>query len=157
MKVLTIFFKIDKPEKKNKIKIFNPEFVIKFKTKLKVIYRNKIYDLKNDSLPFEKNTNNLKLKLLLLDNNFNFGEMLKQFDSSFEYIKNNNNILPKSYFSNLPKFKYKLKENDKSNYIKIFGNKFVANNKNRFIILYNKNISIKRKFFKRIYRCKKYI
>ena len=140
MKVITIFFKIDNSEKMKKIKIFKPEFVIKFKTKIKVIYRNKIYDLKNDSLPFEKNTNILKLKLLLLDNNLNFGEMLEQFDSPFEYIKNNEYILPKSFFSNLPKFKYKLEENDKSNYIKIFGNKFVANNKNRFIILYNNKI-----------------
>ena len=138
MKFVTIFFKIDRHRYKNSITIFTSFFVNKYKKKYKIIHRNKIYDLTSEFPKPDKKSDKLKLKLLILDDCLNFGDILSSCDESLEYIINTNDIFPESVINALPRLKYKIKSDDKS--IRLFGDKFVNHNQKKFIILYNNKI-----------------
>ena len=62
MDILTLIYKIQKDEKI--IKIFNPNFVKKYKSRFKIIYENKIYDLQSEFIVKQNNITKLKIKLI---------------------------------------------------------------------------------------------
>ena len=139
MKVFKLFYPI---EKKNNIKfseIFKPNFFQKFGHKCKIIHNNKITNFQSEII-IDDNDNNskeLKLKLILFDNIPGHGNIFNYFPQSMtfhaikiyepnfdkykEYLNSSFTEISKMIYLNKPK----------SGRIKIFGEKYVKNNKGR--------------------------
>ena len=148
-----------------KLKIFNEEFVDKYKSKCKIVYRNKIYPLQSEffindkiSLHGLKNSkeryNILGIKLLSfvdISNINNITKGCKYFDSFLE--ENQKFKINIDTFYKLPQFlvyqtfKLVYKIDQKANKIKIFGNIFVKENKNKCFFKYKEKIFPLQEYF----------
>ena len=101
---IRIIYKIDKT--KDKIKIFNEEFVQKYKNKCKIIYENKEHKLKEELETKKIQKNKIEIKLKGIENINNISGMLYQCNSLFslpnvsKWNKNNDiekiNLISKS-------------------------------------------------------------
>ena len=78
---IRIIYKIDKT--KDKIKIFNEEFVQKYKNKCKIIYENKEHKLKEELETKKIQKNKIEIKLKGIENINNISGMLYQCNSLF--------------------------------------------------------------------------
>ena len=130
-KTIILFFKINQKEKG--IIVFTKKFAIKNKDKIKLIYDNKIFDLRS-MLPIGNHKFRIKIKLLLLSDILYIGEILKNFETSLEYIINDN-IFPPSIFYKFPKLVYNAKGEDDN--IKMFDENFVGLNFQMMILYEN--------------------
>ena len=137
MKVFSFAFRIH--ENENVGKLFKPNLMKKLKNS-KLIFDNKIYNIENDFPVMDKKIKILNFKLLLLNKIPNFLEIIEGCTLQIEYIKNNENLFSKLAIDQLPKISYENDESYLSEEIKIFGNDFVKNNKNKFFILYENKI-----------------
>ena len=141
---ITLFFQ--NHNLKKDIIIFSRRFVAKHKKKIKIIFDNKIFDLKS-RLPFGLHKERIKIKLLLLSDILYFGEILRNIELTLEYIKNNNNIFPPSIVHKFPKLVYDTKYNDEDgDDIRIFKGSFVGANYNIRILYKNKIFRIREYF-----------
>ena len=141
-KTITLFFKIN--EKEKGINVFKKKFAVKNKDKIKIIYDNKIFDLRR-VLPIRCDKSRIKIKLLLLSDILYIGEILKNLETSFKYIINNN-IFPPSIFYKFPKLVYNTKgEGDN---VEIFGESFVGWNFDMMILYKNRIFPIETNFKK---------
>ena len=163
---------------KNKEKreiLFPIDFLRENKHKYKVIYKNKLYPLRNLSFDLEKNNKNSDCKLLYLLEDENF-EKKSEYKIAQKYKKIEKNIIkiPNIYdpeeenkfdleINNIQKVKFNYfpnlefifydsyyisyKKNIKNDKIKIFGKNFVKNNKDKCIIIYNNIIYFLTEFF----------
>ena len=144
MKVYELIYSIKKRQKK--IKIFNPDFVEKYKNKFKIVYNSKIYPLKSK---FDNNANNIsekfKIKLITFSNLPEQGFILFGIDSLIQFYKCKINktrskeykeIIERNFEISKMTYKINLKENN----IKIFGKNFVKRNKEKCKIVYKNNI-----------------
>ena len=131
--------KIFKLKDKEDIKeIFKGEYFKKNKNKFKIVYNNKIYSSYNDIQIPENEINHSKIKLISLYNYKNDG-IFDKFKENYNYKRNNNkyNIYLKSSLHGFSQIAYII-NNDKK--IRIFGEDFVENNKDKCIIIYKDNI-----------------
>ena len=117
------------------------KFAIKHKKELKIIYDNKIYDLKS-TLPLGDHYDRIrKIKLLLLSDNLYFIELLSNIKLSLEYIINDDNIFPPSIVHKFPKHIYNTKvEDDDGNGIKLIDGSFLGTNLGKIILILYENI-----------------
>ena len=121
MKTITLYLKIDKEQKG--LTVFKKEFEEKYKDKIKIIYDNKIFDLKS-VLPIWRYTYSIKVKLLLLSDIFYIGEILKDLKAPLFYLRNDN-IVPPLIYDKFPKLVYNTDDSDIEESIKIFDDSFV--------------------------------
>ena len=142
MVVLIMIFSITK--KGNIINIFKNDFVKKNKGKYRIIYNNKLLPLQTKLICRDQRANKLKIQLICYNDNLNIYDLMKGCESLSEFYAS------KLYKHNVFKFqalkffifnwsiilytKFKPKEK-----IKIFGENFVKNNRDKcMIMLYNK-------------------
>ena len=128
MVVIIFQFKIEEKDINKKIVFFKPNLMKKIK-KSKIIYKNRMYDVRRVYMAFSKKTKKVKLKLLLLNKISNFREIINGCTLPIEYIKNNDYIFPESDVNLLPKLTYKNDENIMDDKLRIFGQDFVKENK----------------------------
>ena len=137
-------------ENKNKINIFNKDFVKKYKDSFKIIYMKKEYPLCEYLLVNEKTTE-IRIKLISKENILlPFNEMFKGCDLLYKFYEiptneKNSNNRDKYLCYEILKLVYKIKPFD--NKIKIFGENFVNNNKNKCFIKYSEEIFPLKEFF----------
>ena len=134
-KTITLFFKIKEWEK-GKI-VFTKEFAEKHKNKIKIIYKNKIFDLKS-ILPIGCDKDSIKIKLLLLSDILYFGKIIENLEQPLEYLINDN-IFPESILNKFPKLVYNAHGEDYQN-ISLFGKCFVGMNLYIIMLLYKNKI-----------------
>jgi surface protein len=130
MKTITLFFTINKREKG--LIVFKKEFAEKYKNKIKIIYDNKIFDLKS-VLPCGSDKYSIKVKLLLLSDILYFSKIIDNLEYLPEHLYNDN-IFPESILYKFPKLVYDtLGEDD---YISLFNKGFAFMNFNKIMLLY---------------------
>ena len=113
-------------KKKQKIKLFDPEFVEKYKNICKIIYNNKLYPLHYE-FRFKRKKRKKKEKIKI---------KLRTFNEIPDSEKIN---LLKYSFNDLSLISYDL-HNLSDDKIRIFGEKFVNINKDKAAIIYKDNI-----------------
>ena len=157
MKIHKITYSI-KPNKK-KIKMFNPGFVDKYKYQCKIIFNNKLYPLQSEFEINDMKIENLKIKLICFVFIHDFIIYKEDISECEHYItkkykrKNRKYVqILKCRLYNMPKMVYTLKKENKNakeeeKKIKIFGDDFVKNNKDKCIILYKNEIFPLQKYF----------
>ena len=144
MKVFKLIYPI---EGSKKIRVFDPVFVKKNKSKFKILYNNKIYPLQSEFEIPDKKFNKLKIKLICYTDKYQMNyialesESFKLYERK-NYAKKNMNIyrytdILKSSIHEILKLIYKIGfEEQEQKQIQIFGEKFVRNNMNKCIIIY---------------------
>ncbi len=132
-------------KKKQKIKLFDPEFVEKYKNICKIIFNNKLYPLHYE-FRFKRKKKKKKEKIKIKLKTFNEipdSEKINliNFKENKKYKKNNNKYSEylKYSFNDLSLISYDL-HNLSDDKIRIFGEKFVNNNKDKAAIIYKDNI-----------------
>ena len=121
--------------------IFIEKYAKKYNIRLKIIYKNKLYQLKG-KFPKEEN-NSIKFKIISFGNKIACNKLFKEFKNEIEFneLKKNcfrcSNVLE---FSVDQIFKLVYKINKENENIKLFGEEFVENNKNDYNIIYNNKI-----------------
>ena len=153
MKIYKITYLIKETEKENKIKIFNPHFVRKYKKFCKLIYNGKVVPLKSEFIIEGKNQTILEFKLICFTNIPDISDIFKGCES-FSDIKEVKNIKKDDYIYHnqlnysiyqMSKMVYSIKPlQDK---IKIFGKNFVNNNSDKCIIIYQDSVFSLNEFF----------
>ena len=146
------FFKEEEEGFKKSVKLF----VEKSKNRYKIIYKHKIYPLQS-VFKFIKNKNeNIMIKLICYNHNSDINKIKKDFQTNIdveieeiEKIKKNMNMYNiidyLFYTSNeIQKLIYKIGDEDT---IKIFGEQFVSNNKNKCSIIYKDKIMPLQSYF----------
>ena len=160
MIILVIIF--PKKDNTNKIQIFNPYFVQKNKNKYKIIYKNKVLQLKSEFLIKDKKISKLKIELICLADIFLNYDLIKgirpfiaiypskiskrnlykfknwQFISYVNWSIIEYNAKPQiSYNFNIFNIDFNnLMSRPKIEKIKVFGEIFVKNNRDKCLILY---------------------
>ena len=142
-----------KANEKN-IKILDPDFVVKYKLRCKIIYKNRKCPLKSIFDIVEYNIKQFQIKLIFYCKVPSTSEIIKNcafFKEclySKKYTKNNIKYSQYINFSLFGIFKmvYKLEQNQSE--IKIFGEKFINNNKNNCIISYKNKYLPLQKFIR---------
>ena len=151
MKIFQISYPIKNSE--TKIKIFNHNFTLKIRNKCKVIYKNKIYPFNNE-FEIEDETNKvLKIKLICYFNIYDINNIKNECESPIQF-KEINNKKRNNIFTEFSKLSvhdmstiiYKIPKNEDS-IIKIFGENFVKNNKDKYIIIYKNKIFPLKEYF----------
>ena len=127
MSIISFAFRIDEELVNSRIKLFKPSLMKKL-SKSKIIYYNKIIDIRTFIFIPKNESKILKIKLLILNKIPRFLEIVKNCNLPIEYIKNNDCIFSKYVISRLPKISYKNNENNSENKIKIFGTNFLKFN-----------------------------
>ena len=163
MVTFVIIFQIK--ENNRKVYLFKPYFFVKYKNRCKMIYKNKIFPLKfSVSI---KRAGKLKIELMFYNDDAYLEDIVKGCISFSEiyliniyknYIKKFKKIRCRfwnwsgmEYLTSTPQDKLDILKNDFSSIIKtgkipklkkikIFGEKFVENNKNKCFIVYNNRI-----------------
>ena len=146
MVVIIFQFKIEEKDINKKIVFFKPNLMKKI-IKSKIIYKNRMYDVRRVYMAFSKKTKKVKLKLLLLNKISNFREIINGCTLPIDYIKNNDYIFPESDVNLLPKLTYKNDENIMDDKLRIFGQDFVKENKQKYLILCKDRIFFQYKEF----------
>ena len=143
MDILTLIYKIQKDGKI--IKIFNPNFVKKYKSRFKIIYENKIYDLQSEFIVKQNNITKLKIKLIHFNIHLNIKSITEGCKSFIGYKKNKNNLKKNIKYNQIDTYRkytvldkyfivYQIKPYEKE--VKIFGEEFVNINRNNCRIVY---------------------
>ena len=144
MKVFEIIYSVK--QNKNRIKIFNNDFIRKYKNGSKLIYKGKIFPITSEFPITDKNTKKLKIKLITLrkipDDIFLYCNQVNQFNKQRIYKITNDEI---KHIVNIQKLIYKINLN--KNKIRIFNNKFVNNNKNKCNLIYKNRIFPLKEYF----------
>ena len=146
MKMIKLFYKID--DNKIKIKLFNEDYVKRKKIKFKIICNNKLYPFKEE-YAFSKNKSELlKIKILLFSQINNLSTLIKNFKplpidhfvTIYKYRTRRNNYYEylKGSIYSFSMITYKFYR--KQTYTRIFGEKFVENNKDKCAIIYQNGI-----------------
>ena len=147
MLIVTIIYPIKDNERK--IKIFNPNFVKKNKKYCKFIYKNKILPLQTELIINDKNLDKIKIKLVCFCKNIEILNLIngcESFNKVYKYEKDkngNDNIKIPFYNSSLMLYANSPNEG----IIKIFGEEFIKNNKNKCIIIYKNKIYPLKEYF----------
>ena len=147
MLIVTIIYPIK--DKERKIKIFNPNFVKKNKKYCKFIYKNKILPLQTELIANDKNIDKIKIKLVCFCKNIEILNLIngcESFNKLYKYEKDkngNDNIKIPFYNSSLMLYANSPNEGK----IKIFGEEFIKNNKNKCIIIYKNKIYPLKEYF----------
>ena len=128
MKTITLFFTINEGEKG--LIVFKKEFAEKHKNKIKIIYDNKIFDLKS-VLPYGHHESSIKVKLLLFSDFLYFGKIIDNLEYPPEHLYNDN-IFPESILYKFPKLVYDTLGEDDD--ISLFNESFA--NSNEIMLLY---------------------
>ena len=118
-------------------------FINTYKKRIKVIYKNQIYNL--NIIKKWYSIINIYPKLTIISF-VDLQDLILKFENSGilfikeknRAIKINSNILPKKLIYNIFKMEYKISQNE--DMIKIFGETFVQNNKDKCLIIYRNNI-----------------
>ena len=153
MVVITFIFRINENMIRKSITFFKPDLINKIKGS-KIIFYNKIYDIRSELIVPIKNVKELKIQLLLLSK-ISFKEIINGCILKIEYIKNNNYLFQESDIKRLPKLIYNKDEYFMDNKIRMFGKDFVKNNKDKFLILHKDKIFVEHKeFFPNKYKIK---
>ena len=149
MKIFKVIYTIKETEKGNKIKIFNPSFVRKYKKSCKIIYNGKVFPLTSKLVINEKHQEILEIKLICYTDILDINDIFKGCESfsNIYKVKDNKNDdyifkeqLKYSRYQ-LSKMVYSIKPGQDR--IKIFGKNFVINNKDKCTIIYQeKNYSL---------------
>ena len=92
MDILPLIYEIQKDEEI--IKIFNPIFVKKYKSRCKIVYQNKIFPLQSEFMVKQNNITKLKIKLIHFNNHLNI-DSITEGCKSFIRNKKNKNYLKK--------------------------------------------------------------
>ena len=153
MKVFELIYKVE--VNKDKINIFNPDIIKKFKNIFKIIYKNKIYPLESKFKIKDMKNKEIKIKLISFINTTIsiIGDITKGCQLLNDYYENINN---KKYFeflklslNEISKSVYKIKNNKniKENKIQIFSEHFVDNNKDKCVIRYKDKIYPLKNYF----------
>ena len=125
-------FKFDMKIKKDINKLnFDVSFINKYKNKLRIIYKNKIYPLNHKFSNIDNNIKILKINLISLEY-LSIYEIYK-----IQYIKTNEN---KSIWD-----RYEDEEEDDR--IRLFGKIFIENHKDKCLIIYNNEIFPLQEYF----------
>lgn len=144
MKVYKLVFLIA-DIKESTTRIFLDEFVKLYKNHCKLIYKNKIYDLKSKFNIEDRKSDYLRIKLI---SSFDIpyinyfipfnGQVYESFEDKRNYEKNPKKagiIISRSFYD-VSMWVYKINPNEKR--VRIFGEKFVKNNKDKYILKYGK-------------------
>lgn len=144
MKVFEIIYSVK--QNQNRIKIFNHDFIRKYKNCSKLIYKGKIFPITSEFPITDKNIKKLKIKLITLrkipDDIFLYCNQVNQFNKQRIYKITNDEI---KHIVNVQKLIYKINLN--KNKIRIFNNKFVNNNKNKCNLIYKNRIFPLKEYF----------
>ena len=144
MKVFEIIYSVK--QNQNRIKIFNHDFIRKYKNCSKLIYKGKIFPITSEFPITDKNIKKLKIKLITLrkipDDIFLYCNQVNQFNKQRIYKITNDDI---KHIVNIQKLIYKINLN--KNKIRIFNNKFVNNNKNKCNLIYKNRIFPLKEYF----------
>ena len=140
-----------------RINILKSNFVKRYKDRIKIIYNNKIIPLQTSLIIGEnKNKKKIKIKLICYNDKLDFNALTKGLDSFYDfypYLKYQNDIIIfnkiKSFIFNWSLMIYDKKEPtyEPSQEIKIFGENFIKNNKDKCLIFFeNKYFPLKEYF-----------
>ena len=136
------------------VKIFNEYFVRIHKNHCKIIYKNKIYKLSTEFNCEDKKSEYLKIKLLspydIPDIDIaitDYGQILEFSDGKRNYKKalKPGNIVKRSYYD-VSLLAYRINQKEKR--IKIFGENFVKNNKDKYFIKHKEKRYDLKEYFK---------
>ena len=150
MKIIQVIY--PKKGKRTSIQIFSEYFIMKNKNKFKIIYKNKIYPLMREFPVINKTIDKLKIKLISFENNININNIYREnifIDIIYEKDKKIKNahkydIYFKHSMRDIFKMSYKINKYKKE--IRLFGEKFIENNKDKCIIIYKGEISFIKEF-----------
>ena len=150
MKIYILIYLIKEGE--DKIKIFDKTFVDKYKLNCKLFYNNKQFSLESEFVIPKNNINNeIKLKLILLIYELNIKEIAKVCESFYTSYEGEKYMKRIKEFNDFTKYieKYKLvyQINPDQTEVKLFGEDFVKNNQNKYIIIYNNRIFAFQEYF----------
>ena len=146
MNIIKCTYHIEDDSKKRKI--LNQNFVSKNMHKYKINYRNKIYPLTSEFKITNESKRSFDIKFINYTKNQIINEKIKEYKPIYRYneseLFNKNNkrykLLEKLATSINEKLKmvYKIETNEEN--LRIFGNEFVQNNKDKCIILYSNKL-----------------
>ena len=142
MKVYKIAYFIENT-KESTVRILEKDFVREHKNHCKIIYKNKIYNLKTDFEIEDKKSEILQIKLLSFYDIPNIdiiitenGQINGYYEQKKYYEKAHKTqvIVRRSHYD-ISMLVYKINPDEKR--VKIFGENFVKNNKDKYFIRYN--------------------
>ena len=112
-----------------------------YKNQIKIIYKNKLYSLSNFSFIIQNNEKKLKMKCISFLNKIISNDTLLLKSTEYEdtkKINKNCGIILEFSVEQIFKMKYKIKDINES--VKIFGEIFVENNADKYIIIDNNKL-----------------
>ena len=145
MKIFNLYFL--KEENEYVVRMFEPYYVNKYKNKCKLIYKSKIYPFQEEFKTSDKNSELLKIKLIIYDDFSDINDIIEECESLYSFFeckksKKNSikyNQIIKCSFKEMTKMVYII-DDEEDEKIKIFGEDFVQNNKNKCILIYKNKL-----------------